>query len=667
MNLNKESNKKKIFILSIVFLICLLCAEYIYVRVRNYTGEKQEYEKVLTVKDINNYPGYSVENDKFKPENEDPQIILGDCGDIVSDVTVNFKEPMETDTNIFIYYSENGNYKQRSACNKQINQGDKSVDFKFGSQDYRYIRLDIDGEFSLDNISLKLKKELVNKGTERNIVIVFIVIDIALLCILAVLNKNTLIEIIKKDRRENKVVLKNDLKKNRLSVEKIFLIWALIGGVIISVLVPSYQTPDEFAHIMMMQDELGLTGYAEDAYNGYFADIEGERIKAKSGERQDYKQYIEKSKEKFSDDLHITIKPSIKIVRHFAANVGFFICLLLNLPVFWCLQIAEFFALLFYVLLGYYAVKLMPVKKELLAVIMLLPMSLQQAGSLNYDATLIPVCCLYIAYVVHLLYSEEKIGWKKLGFILLMLSIIAITKPPYALLVLLLFMLPIKQYNLMIKEVNIAQIAYRFRWVLAGLFCIVVLVGIYLLRYNLNVLEVVASTIKLPKYIVIMLRTLRNTYRFLITSAIGSFGWLDSAVYAWYQILTVGFCLLLTQVNDKKETRFNKKRIIIAIVSFIMVFNLIYIAMEGWTVTVNNWTVENNINAWLECIDRIDIIQGVQGRYFIPIIPIIGMLIPVIKKVRKESARFMINVYTVISILHVALILIKRYWIGAIW
>lgn len=665
MNLAKENNKKVILHFSIVIFIFLLCTEYIYICYRHYTSDKKEYEKVLTVTDINDYQGYLVENGIFKPQNDDPQILIGDCSDIVSKVTVNFKEPLGTDTDITLYYSKNGSFQGINSITKQINVGDKTVDFNLYKR-YKYIRIQINGEFSLGNIELKLVKELTDKKIERNIIVLFVCIDIILLCVLIVLNKEEISGLLKREKKDRYSQLKEDDNTNNNRLGKMFLLWSLVGGITISVLVPAYQTPDEYAHLLMMQDELGLSGYAEDALNGYFTDIEGERIKAKNGEKQDFSNYIESSKKEFSDDLHITFHPSIKILRHFAANIGFFLCVLINLPVFWCLQIAELFSLIFYMILGYFAIKLMPVKKELLAIIMLLPMSLQQAGSINYDATLIPVCFLFISYIMHILYSNDKVGWKSIGFMMVLLTIIALTKPPYVFLAMLILMIPINRYNLKIKGINVGQVIYKYRWWMLALGCVLVLSGIYILRYNMVVLEVVASFIKFPKFITTVFKTL-FTFHFFIVSIIGNLGWLDTSVDIWFMIFTIILCIILTQIDDKNEKKFSIKNYVICISCFAFIFCLVFIAMENWTIMGTNWMVENNLSAWLKCIDNIDIIQGVQGRYFIPIIPVVGMLIPVVKKVKKKSAGVLINVYAVVSIIHVAVILIQRYWISGIY
>ena len=269
LHLGEEKNKKKFLIISIVSFIVLLCAEYIYAYICPYISKKEEYEKIVNVNDIKDYQEYSFENGIFKPESDDSKLKIGDCGDIVSKVTVNFKESMESDTDVSLYYSKNSNGRGELYCRKLIRSGENKIEFNFRTQKYRYISLKIDGEFSLDSIKVKLNKGAINPKTEKNIFIIFICVDIVLFCILAVINKTTLITIFKRDEKKNDEAIKTDIKLHKIGVEKIFLVWAIIGGVMMSVLIPSAQVPDEYAHILMMQEELGLKGYAEEISNRY--------------------------------------------------------------------------------------------------------------------------------------------------------------------------------------------------------------------------------------------------------------------------------------------------------------------------------------------------------------------------------------------------------------
>ena len=671
LDMDNVKKRKEILCVSIIFLAAVIFAEYIGIFLCKYTGKKEEYTKTISVNNIKEVKGYNVNGNRFVPQDNKSYFVIGDCKDTVSKVIVNFNKPLEKDMNIKLYYKKINRFTEEKFCNKHLYVGDTSTEFNFNLKKYKYISINIDGEFNLDNVELHLNKNLMDSGTEIKLIVISVCIDIALLGFVIFLNRKILIYLIGKIKNRDKNIIDNkadkkliETKKIHINIEKTFLIWSIIGGVVIGILVPTYQSPDELAHINMMQNEIGLKGYAEDILNGHYKECDAERIKAANGEKLNNYQYTEGLYKKFSDDLHVTFKPNIRFVRHFAANIGFLISVIAGLPIFWCLQIAELCSLFFYVIVGYYALKIMPIKKEILAVIMLLPMSLHQACSINYDATLLPICFLYIAYIMYLLYSEKKIRWKDIAVIFILLLLMAIIKLPYAMLILLILILPLKQYALMVKDRNVMQLVYKYRWLLICAGAIVMFTGLYILRYNVNILAVVASIIKLPRYIYIFLNTIRHSYMFYITSTIGSFGWLDCSVGALYRVGVILFCILLTQADDEIKSRFTKKKVCICLLSFIVILNFVHIAMENWTVVVNGWTVDNNLSAWLSCIEKIDIIQGVQGRYFIPILPLVAIVIPVIKKIRKDTAVMMINVYGLISVVYVAIILIDRYWIG---
>ncbi|MDY3827652.1 MAG: hypothetical protein SOZ71_02565 [Clostridium sp.] len=353
-----RNNKRVLFSILFLFII-LICAEIIY----TYTITRQfkECTKVITIADIESVQGYYLDDDTFKPQNDDPQILIGDCKDVVSEIKVNFKEPVKRDIDIELYYSRDTIFSQNKMCRKKIKRFDDSIAFKFNSNKYRYIRLDINGEFKLGNIEMGLKRVIVNNNLKIKLIIICICVDIVLLCLFDFFFKEEIlgiIEIIKKKKKLIKNIDINKEEKKKLRIEKVFLFWALIGGLIIGILVPSYQVADEYTHLVMMQEELGLSGYAEDALNNYLSEIEASRIQGNSSEKQKLKQYIDASKIKFSDDLHVTFCPSLKIFRHFAANIGFLLCIIIDLPIFWCLQVAELLSLCFYLLCGYYAIKI---------------------------------------------------------------------------------------------------------------------------------------------------------------------------------------------------------------------------------------------------------------------------------------------------------------------
>ncbi len=71
----------------------------------------------------------------------------------------------------------------------------------------------------------------------------------------------------------------------------------------------------------------------------------------------------------------IAFSLGIDAIKHFPMAVGLYMGIVLNLPIYFCLQMSELGAVLFFVIIGRIALKNMSVKKELLCAIMLLPMS----------------------------------------------------------------------------------------------------------------------------------------------------------------------------------------------------------------------------------------------------------------------------------------------------
>lgn len=100
---------------------------------------------------------------------------------------------------------------------------------------------------------------------------------------------------------------------------------------------------------------------------------------------------------------------SLKCVKHLPATIGIMLGIILRLPTYWVMQLGEIFALIFYIGVCSKALLLMPVKKEIFEIIMLFPMSIQQAASINYDAVLLPLCFLLIAYILHIKFDVNAV------------------------------------------------------------------------------------------------------------------------------------------------------------------------------------------------------------------------------------------------------------------
>lgn len=198
--------------------------------------------------------------------------------------------------------------------------------------------------------------------------------------------------------------MKSYLKEKRIA----FMIFVL--GIIMSFMMPTWQTPDEYTHLWMIGDSWGIPGFADKIEDSIGMDRT--RIPRNYEEKVDLDEQKDAltSKNTYTRKEMLPRQISLFCIKHFPAAIGLFVGILLGVPAYWSMQLSEFFCLLFYTLICYKALKLMPVKKEVLAIVMLFPMSIQQATGIGYDSVLIPLCFLFVAYIFYLKYDKDVVG-----------------------------------------------------------------------------------------------------------------------------------------------------------------------------------------------------------------------------------------------------------------
>lgn len=265
------------------------------------------------------------------------------------------------------------------------------------------------------------------------------------------------------------------LESNLCSANTRFVLLASLFGIIYSFTIIPWQTPDEWAHLKMIGEGFNNASLAEVLkddmpFNEHF-------IKNNNEAHISIYELISVMTKKPSYMLSDCIPNGIsyEFIRHFPAAIGIILGILLRLPTYWVMQLGELFSLLFYVIICNYALRLTPVKKHLFEVVMLLPMCIQQMGSINYDSVLLPLSFFFVAYILYLKYQKNKITIKDITFLSVILIIITITKLPYGLMGLMILILPwvkivfperLKKWAEMNKKIIIrgggVQLAYQY-------------------------------------------------------------------------------------------------------------------------------------------------------------------------------------------------------------
>lgn len=241
------------------------------------------------------------------------------------------------------------------------------------------------------------------------------------------------------------------------SVENLFLVIALCGGIAMACVNPPFQECDGWEHFLRVVDV---------SYGNVLSPIaelnhgDGVIIAPESLEDIDYR-IVEpgsqdggalvqelKDLEVSSQTIEYKFDGGIMSFFYYPQALGFFLGRLFGMSMYSCILFSRIVNLLGFLALAWYAIRITPVFKNVIAVIALFPMTIYQAASQSPDALLNGLCFLFIALCFSYAYGEKKqLSWKdalKLGSVL---ALVFLCKYVYVCLGLLVFLIPYKKFG----------------------------------------------------------------------------------------------------------------------------------------------------------------------------------------------------------------------------
>ena len=447
-----------------------------------------------------------------------------------------------------------------------------------------------------------------------------------------------------------------------------FVLFASVISVIFSFMLPFGQDPDEMAHYHMIEEEFGTNGYIDELDakiwqgGGYAA------LPFNLAGRVDQNTASAAATEHFDKRLSITdFHISPLVVRHLPMGLGFYLGVALNLPIIVCTHMAELFATAFFIVIGCLAIRITPIKKDIFALSMLIPVTVQQCSSVNYDAVLIPCCFLLFAYILHLYYREAKVGWKDIVIVGILSLVIAITKLPYATIALALLIIPVSHFDLKIgKRFEVASIIRRFWYIVVILIILAGGAAIYLGRHDPLIKTMVSDILEFPEFLKFLQRTYEQRFYVHLQQMVGMFGWADSYVTNQYVVLF--YCMMVylnTCITENVGKGLNLPRRLWMILLVAGSIFLVEVAMQSWNYSaLYGWDTNVSLDQYRQYIAASDVNMGVQGRYFTPCLPMFLVALSGTTKRKKTAiyyivqiAFYVITAYVIINTMNL------RYWI----
>lgn len=252
-----------------------------------------------------------------------------------------------------------------------------------------------------------------------------------------------------------------------------------------------------------------------------------------------------------------------------------------------------------YIVAVYLFIKSIRSGKEVLLFVSLLPMMIQQAGSLSYDVLNFVAVAGFFTFIINLL-DRKTIGLKHFFQLLLLSLLLAVVKLNN------IFLLAVLAFINFECVDRLAFLNPLLKWyqknrlaVLAGLTLLVsILAGLY-----------VHQSVGIKHFVAMMFNTLLNNNMngalntFLTTGIFGYFGWLTIPLPLWVVFLDI-FVLTVLLLTDKDFVLPKAEALVLGMVFPVQVAVIIAIMYFLWTPQILG--------------ENASISVGTQGRYFTP-------------------------------------------------
>ncbi len=639
------------------------------------TKSQELYSSEVDMSKITTY-GLAVSENHFISTNNDPQIYIP-CVDVpINTITIEFSTPFSSQSSYQVYFATNNEVLcEPNSVGGNIDYYSSSLSIHLDKKVYTTLRVDISGEYSIDNIKL----QLLNVKEEQIVDVVawiFVLISaIGLLLIFLFFRRAIKDALIQAKEKINSITdLNVELIYAKGNHHKIFSVIAIISGLMYIFLSPPMSHPDEqfhFVHTIRIAsgdffatEEDGKLGeYIPSNDMQFFLDNHARYISG-AGEYS-YGRLLELDNNRASEQkLSITyLSPSVNPFSYVIPALGMKLITLFDVNSSFGKVIAgEVMNLLFSVFIISLAIKKTPVLKNTMMLLGLMPMTLYQLASLSYDVPCICGSFLLFSYICKLVYSDNnyKVGAEDIISICLASALLFSSKIIYVMFLVILFSISKKKF------VNNKQY----------IFCIasVVFTGIvfYLvptMYYTLllsdggattsggnasSFIQLIANIKNVPAIIRDSTKEFGN---FWMRSFIGYFGWLDAPFHSAYYALFIMAAgpVALVDISTVRGTKWTVR--VLSAISTISVIVMVIMSMYlGHNPVVG---IEGGTVAY-----------GVQGRYFIPLslfilMPLFNPLLLKLNHLGKviSAQRNLVIITSVFFSMMTCMTLLGRYWI----
>lgn len=304
-------------------------------------------------------------------------------------------------------------------------------------------------------------------------------------------------------------------------------------------------------------------------------------------------------------------------IQYIPQAIGISIARLLHMNFGGVFYLGRFTNLLFFIICVYFAIKTIPVFKEVMFCTAILPMSIHQAASFSSDSFINGLAFLLISVLVFLIIEKEPINRRTVISSIIISMLLSPAKIIYVLITFLAIVIPTEKFKSVKKKVLFIISIIGFGFLAIAIVKYNAIIDISSAHINQetwagarcyvinDVIEDPINTVK------IYLKTIKHYGIWYFETMLGStLSGLTIKLPSWIVYVLIFTFTLVSLDNGKEKYVFRNKDKMLMILIIASSFCAVLTAMFlGWTPIFS------------------DIILGVQGRYFLPLLPIISFVI----------------------------------------
>lgn len=637
------NNNKKFCIILTLFLFVFICSSFVtYITyVKNFLPNDNIVYKVRTKAE----QGVPLENNVFKQEIDNVSSSLTGVGLGLKNVDKN----SDSILNVSIKSQEGSLIRKWSMKEKDLNDGfnvlhmesltlpDQKLLIEVSSSGFTNMQVDVTADVE-DNYLELSKCKLNDENTDYSLVyglangncfavrrLYFLVVLLFILLI----------------------VLFGILKILEVQFAKISFVVIFITGIIYSLVLPQFTVPDEWTHYLTAysQSSVLLHKKAFDEHGNVILYEDGSYyfVRYDCPNQSTYAMEMNE----LSGHQMVDIKGqrasraplSLATFGYIPQTIGVTIGRLLHMNSMQVAFVGRMFALIVYAILISWGIALIPkFAKRIFFAVSMLPMCMQQVCSFNYDSVLFAASFFLFAYLLYLAYKKDEVNNVDLAIVTICTMAIATIKFIYLPILGIGLLIPTKKF----KHKNTKWIYIVLLMVISGIsFGLITKYNQYFWTVHINETKSIwdVETYKASfilyhpiKETIVFINTIQYFMSEYIEQMLSSpLGWLEIKMPS---IITAGFSsvLLLSSMSSKDEESLKWQNRLWLLVLCSLMFIAVILALQI------TWTP-----------DQFNLIIGVQGRYFLPILPLFLVLIHSYLTLNMESK--FINVITIMSIL----------------